>query len=144
MQLKKVGAGYGMVKYTISQWELIAGVRIEHTDQGYTLKFLRETPLPKVTNAIPTYYPAFMPNMQYIPMETCVSPMHGHQPSQFFEIVPYSIINEDYKEKGNPELKHTVADNIDLRYEFFPRSSEQLMVGLFYKNIKTDRIWSTQ
>ena len=54
----------------------------------------------------------------------------------FFEIVPYSIINEDYKEKGNPELKHTVADNIDLRYEFFPRSSEQLMVGLFYKNIK--------
>ena len=35
----------------------------------------------------------------------------------FFEIVPYSIINEDYKEKGNPDLKHTVADNLDLRYE---------------------------
>ena len=54
----------------------------------------------------------------------------------FFEIVPYSIINEDYKEKGNPDLKHTVADNVDLRYEFFPGSSEQFMVGLFYKNLQ--------
>ena len=54
----------------------------------------------------------------------------------FFEIVPYSILNEDYKEKGNPDLKHTVADNIDLRYEFFPKSSEQFMVGLFYKRLQ--------
>lgn len=33
-------------------------------------------------------------------------------------------------------MKHTIADNIDLRYEFFPKSSEQFMVGLFYKNIQ--------
>lgn len=54
----------------------------------------------------------------------------------FFEIVPYKIINEDYSERGNPDLKHTVADNFDLRYEYFPGSSEQFMVGLFYKKIK--------
>ena len=54
----------------------------------------------------------------------------------FFEIVPYTILNEDYDEKGNPDLRHTVADNIDLRYEFFPKSSEQFMVGLFWKNLK--------
>ena len=46
------------------------------------------------------------------------------------------LINEDYKEKGNPDLKHTVADNIDLRYEFFPKSSEQFMVGMFYKRLQ--------
>ena len=33
-------------------------------------------------------------------------------------------------------MKHTVADNVDLRYEFFPKSSEQFMVGLFYKHLK--------
>ena len=43
----------------------------------------------------------------------------------FFEIVPYSIINEEYKEKGNPTLKHTIADNVDLRWEYFPKSSEE-------------------
>ena len=32
-------------------------------------------------------------------------------------------------------LEHTVADNIDLRYEFFPKGSEQVMVGLFYKHL---------
>ena len=53
----------------------------------------------------------------------------------FFEIVPYSIINEEYKEKGNPDLKHTRSHNVDLRYEYFPRASEQIMIGLFYKNI---------
>ena len=53
----------------------------------------------------------------------------------FFEIVPYSIINEEYKEKGNPQLKHTVADNIDLRWEIFPQVSEQIMAGLFYKHM---------
>ena len=39
---EKIGAGYGMVKYTWDKWELIAGVRIEHTDQGYVLKFPRD------------------------------------------------------------------------------------------------------
>ena len=33
-------------------------------------------------------------------------------------------------------MKHTVADNLDLRYEFFPKSSEQFMVGMFYKRLK--------
>ena len=33
-------------------------------------------------------------------------------------------------------MKHTVADNIDLRYEFFPKSSEQFMVGMFYKRLE--------
>ncbi len=50
--------------------------------------------------------------------------------------MPYTILNEDYDEKGNPGLEHTVADNLDLRYEFFPSSSEQFMVGLFYKYIQ--------
>ncbi len=134
---EKVGAGYGMVKYTISQWELIAGVRIEHTDQGYTLKFPTENAAPegnqRYTDILPSFHAKYAihsnGNLRFSYARAINRP-------SFFEIVPYSIINEDYKEKGNPELKHTVADNIDLRYEFFPRSSEQLMVGLFYKNIK--------
>jgi len=54
----------------------------------------------------------------------------------FFEIVPYRIVNEEYQERGNADLKRAVADNIDLRYELFPRASEQFMVGVFYKMIK--------
>jgi hypothetical protein len=45
-------------------------------------------------------------------------------------------VNEDFEEFGNPDLRHTIAQNVDFRYEYFPRSSEQFMVGLFYKHLK--------
>jgi outer membrane cobalamin receptor len=49
--------------------------------------------------------------------------------------VPYRIINEEYQERGNPQLKHSVADNVDMRYEYYPSQSEQFMIGLFYKEL---------
>lgn len=133
---EKVGAGYGMVKYTFPRWELIAGVRVEHTDQGYVLKFPRDVDPEgnqKYTDVLPSFHAKYNvhenANLRFSYARAINRP-------SFFEIVPYTILNEDYKEKGNPDLKHTVADNVDLRYEFFPRSSEQFMVGLFYKNIQ--------
>lgn len=134
---EKIGAGYGMVKYTIGNWELIAGVRAEHTNQGYTLIFPTENANPEgkqvYTDILPSFHTKYVvhknANLRFSYARSINRP-------SFFEIVPYSIINEDYKEKGNPDLKHTVADNIDLRYEFFPKSSEQFMVGLFYKKLK--------
>lgn len=134
---EKIGAGYGMVKYTIGNWELIAGVRAEHTNQGYTLRFPTENANPEgkqvYTDILPSFHTKYVvhknANLRFSYARSINRP-------SFFEIVPYSIINEDYKEKGNPDLKHTVADNIDLRYEFFPKSSEQFMVGLFYKKLK--------
>ena len=133
---EKVGAGYGMVKYTYNKWELIAGVRVEHTNQGYVLKFPRDVDPEgnqKYTDVLPSFHAKYNvhenANLRFSYARAINRP-------SFFEIVPYSIINEDYKEKGNPDLEHTVADNIDLRYEFFPKSSEQFMVGLFYKNIQ--------
>jgi outer membrane receptor protein involved in Fe transport len=45
-------------------------------------------------------------------------------------------VNEEYQERGNPDLKRALADNADIRYEFYPRQGEQLMAGIFYKRIK--------
>ena len=134
---EKIGAGYGMVKYTWNRWELIAGVRVEHTDQGYLLKFPTENADPegnqKYTDVLPSFHAKYNvhdnANLRFSYARAINRP-------SFFEIVPYTIFNEDFDEKGNPDLKHTVADNIDLRYEFFPRSSEQFMVGLFYKRLE--------
>ena len=38
---EKISAGYAMAKLSLSGWELIGGLRIENTDQGYALKFPR-------------------------------------------------------------------------------------------------------
>ena len=133
---EKVGAGYGMAKYTVGKWELIAGVRVEHTDQGYVLKFPRDVDPEghqKYTDVLPSFHAKYGVHEN---ANLRLSYARAINRPSFFEIVPYTIINEDYKEKGNPSLNHTVADNIDLRYEFFPKPSEQFMLGLFYKNIQ--------
>lgn len=133
---ERIGAGYGMVKYTRDRLALIAGVRIEYTDQGYVLKFARDAD-PKgsqrYTDVLPSFHAKYAVHDH---TNLHLSYARSINRPGFFEIVPYTIINEDYKEKGNPSLKHTVADNVDIRYECFPRSSEQLMVGLFYKRLK--------
>lgn len=36
---------------------------------------------------------------------------------------------------GNPQLQHTRINNLDARYEFFPKGLDEFMAGVFYKNI---------
>lgn len=134
---ERIGAAYVMVRYTVNGWEINGGVRAEHTDQGYELRFPEESVDPegrqKYWDILPSVHLKYNvhrnANLRFSYARAVNRP-------SFFEIAPYSIIGDDYKEEGNPDLKHTVADNIDLRYEFFPGSSEQFMVGLFYKNIQ--------
>ena len=54
----------------------------------------------------------------------------------FFELVPYTFSGEDFDEIGNPYLVPAVAQNIDLRYEWFPKGIDQVLLGAFYKNIQ--------
>lgn len=134
---EKTAAGYAMVKYQKGRWEANAGLRAEYTDQGYKLKFPTESNNPEGSqrywDLLPSAHVKYNVHTNgYIRLSYAKA---VNRPS-FFEIAPYSIIGEDYKEEGNPDLEHAVADNFDLRYELFPKSSEQFMVGLFYKNIK--------
>ena len=134
---EKIAAGYFMAKYTREKFEVTAGVRAENTRQGYLLDY----PLENADPAGEQNYTDILPSIHLkynVHKNANLRLSYGRSINRpgFFEIVPYTILNEDYDEKGNPDLRHTVADNIDLRYEFFPKSSEQFMVGLFWKNLK--------
>ena len=132
---ERIGAAYIMGTYDWDRLEIIAGLRVEHTDQGYTLVFPRQTDgegHQVYTDLLPSLH------LKYnVHRNAYLRLSYGRSINRpgFFEIVPYTILNEDYDEQGNPDLKHTTADNIDLRYEFFPKSSEQFMVGLFWKKL---------
>ena len=134
---EKVSAGYLYGNLVFNRWQFTAGLRTEHTNQGYNLKFPVEGAKNEGNQEYTDYLPSF--HIKYkIHRDANLRLSYGkaiNRPS-FFEIVPYSLIYEDYKERGNPELKHTIADNFDLRYEYFPRPSEQFMLSLFYKKIK--------
>lgn len=134
---ERVGAAYAMGKIALRGWELVAGVRAEHTEQGYTLHYPTEGAQnegrQRYWDVLPDFHAKWGvhkgANLRFSYARAINRP-------SFFEIVPYNLIGEDYKERGNPGIRHTVADNLDLRYEYFPSPSEQLMAGVFYKRIK--------
>lgn len=134
---EKIGAGYLQGRADWGKLLIIAGVRAENTAQGYVLKH----PTSGVASDSTQRYTDILPslNLKYIVHKDGnlrASYYRSINRPSFFEIVPYRIINEDYQERGNPDLKHSTANNVDIRYEYFPRASEQFMVGLFYKNLK--------
>lgn len=57
---------------------------------------------------------------------------------EFREVVPYVYFNfeRDANIVGNTELKSAYADNVDLRYEFYPSTGEMITLGVFYKRFK--------
>jgi TonB-dependent receptor len=137
---EKVAAGYAqgsLETHGRASLRLTAGIRVEATNQGYYLKYA----ITGVPNVGDQRYTDYLPNVHLKYATTKSSNIRAsyyksiNRPG-FFEIVPYRILNEDFTEAGNPDLKHTVAHNVELRYEYFPRPSEQLMAGLFYKRLE--------
>lgn len=134
---ERIWAGYVAAKLSTNRLQLIGGLRYEHTNQGYDLIY--ESPVAKKSSQ--QIYEDILPSMHlkykiYANTNLRLSYYKAINRPSFFEILPYQMVFDDYTERGNPDLKHAVAQNVDLRYEIFPRPSEQFMVGVFYKNIK--------
>ncbi|MDR6193460.1 TonB-dependent receptor domain-containing protein [Siphonobacter sp. SORGH_AS_0500] len=134
---EKTASGYVQAKATPLHWEILGGVRVENTDQGYELKNQmgedRPTGHQIYTDVLPSLHLKYMPNGQ---TNWRASYFRSLNRPGFFEIVPYNVVQEEYQERGNPDLKRAIADNIDLRYEHFPTHTDQFMVGLFYKYLQ--------
>lgn len=133
---ERIGAAYLQGKLERSGLELIAGLRYEYTDQGYYL-LIKSLVYDQEGGQ---KYHDFLPNvhLKYSPEPNTNWRMSYYRSVNrpgFFEIVPYMVVNEDYTEYGNPDLKRAVIDNFDLRWELFPKPTEQILIGAFYKHI---------
>jgi outer membrane receptor protein involved in Fe transport len=56
----------------------------------------------------------------------------------YYDLVPATrlSVTSATATTGNPYLNHTVSDNFDLRYEYYPKEEEVIFAGVFYKNIQ--------
>jgi len=138
--VEDIKAGYLEFKILKNNVQVLGGIRVENTDQGYTLRYpkgQRAGVAPgggqRYTDILPSLHVKYMP---FTNQNFRASYFRSVNRPGFLEIVPYIYNFEDYTEMGNPDLKHTVIDNLDVRYEYFPQALEQLMVGLFYKRIQ--------
>ncbi len=134
---EKVAAGYAMVKFRIENLETTAGVRVENTKQD----FETDVPITQPAKSGTITYTDVLPGIHFKYILNARTNLRLSYFSSitrpgFFEIVPYNYNGDNWREQGNPRLQHTTANNVDLRYEFFPRSNEQILVGAFYKRIQ--------
>ena len=132
-----IGAAYLMTTVKTPWGELNAGVRAEHTNQIYTMlqKFRNMGQVGEQS------YWDWMPSasIKWTPtkkMNVRLSYYRSINRPGFYEIVPYQIMGEEYQEKGNPNLKRARIDNVDLRWEWFPSATEQVLAGVFYKYLQ--------
>ena len=132
-----IGGAYAMVTFKSKLGELNAGFRAEHTNQIYTMlqhfRNMGQTGEQSYWDYLPSASLKWTPTKK---MNVRLSYYRSINRPGFYEIVPYQIMGEEYQEKGNPNLKRARIDNIDLRWEWFPSNTEQVLAGVFYKYLK--------
>lgn len=132
-----IGGAYAMVTLKTKLGELIAGFRAEHTNQIYTMlqhfRNMGQIGEQSYWDYLPSASLKWTPTKK---MNVRLSYYRSINRPGFYEIVPYQIMGEEYQEKGNPNLKRARIDNIDLRWEWFPSKTEQILAGVFYKYLK--------
>ena len=135
---EQITAGYVQGKVTIAErWQLVGGLRVENTNQSYVSALPITTAGKTGTIQYLDLLPSLHLKYQLSGRENVrFSYFRGISRPGYFELVPATFPGDYFTESGNPYVKHTVADNIDLRYELFPRGNEQLLIGGFYKNIQ--------
>jgi TonB-dependent receptor len=132
-----VSAGYAQVKFNLSKkLSVLGGARIEHTEQSFNTQAAETSPAKygtiKYTDLLPSLHLKYAvdakSNIRLSYFRSIIRP-------DFYEVIPTEIDGETFNIKGNDSLKHSIADNLDLRYEFFPGGADQFLIGAFYKNI---------
>lgn len=136
---EKIGAGYGQFRFNAGKLLAIGGLRYEHTDQSW--KTGAPVTVAGTTGSIKYYDLLPSLNLKYSlehNQDIRLSYYSAISRPNFYELVPHTAgdADADYKEQGNPYLKRITAENFDLRYELFPKGSDQLLAGVFYKSIK--------
>jgi outer membrane receptor protein involved in Fe transport len=136
---EKITAGYLQGKWNLSNnFELLGGVRAENTNQHYETLLTKDVQAKSGT----IQYTDLLPSAQ---IKYALTPNQNLRFAYyraiarpgFSELIPDGADGEFFKEVGDPtNLKHTVADNLDLRYELYSKGSDQLLLGGFYKDIQ--------
>ncbi|HTK19308.1 MAG TPA: TonB-dependent receptor [Mucilaginibacter sp.] len=134
---ENIHGAYAMAQYFISdKFNVIFGLRAEHTDQSYYSNLPVNLPGKTASISYDDYLPSI--NLKYSLTDNQAIRASYYQSilrPAFADFIPYPDQTPDdpYAHLGSPNLQHTTINNYDLRYEFFPGAFDEFMVGGFYK-----------
>ncbi|MET4082613.1 TonB-dependent receptor [Pedobacter sp. UYP30] len=137
---ENIGAAYGQVKFLLAKkLEVLAGVRVENTDQNYVTSapasFAGQSGSITYLDVLPGLHLKYNLNTQ---QALRLSYFKSVSRPAYADIIPFAdgSTSEYYSINGNPNLKHTSIDNMDFRYELFPQGLDAFMIGAFYKYLQ--------
>lgn len=131
-----LAAGYAMAEYALgSRFRVIGGARIEDSrvrvDATSTLGD-RSTATPRYTDVLPslalTAKLGESQNLRVSGSRTLARPEYR----ELSDITSYEVLGGELV-RGNPELRRTLIDNLDVRWEWYPNAGEVLSLGVFAK-----------
>ncbi|MBC7689565.1 MAG: TonB-dependent receptor, partial [Aquabacterium sp.] len=136
---EKIAAGYLQGKWQFTdKLEALGGARVEYTNQHYETQLTKDVSAKSGTIT----YTDVLPSLQF---KYAINKNQNLRLAYykalarpgFAELIPDGPDGEFFREKGDPvNLRHTYADNLDLRYELYANSADQVLLGVFYKNIQ--------
>lgn len=135
--VENVLAYYGQFTYLTEKFQVLAGLRSEATD----FSWITNAPVTVEGRVGSISYSDLLPSIHLKIMRNKKENIRASyfaslSRPNFFEVIPYEINEDDFRERGNPFLQRTTADNFDVRYELYPNSLDQFLVGIFYKTIQ--------
>ncbi len=131
-------------KFGLGNFSFVGGLRLENTLFGWTSAVNGLTTAGKTgtvlwsDSSMPFFFlPSFM--LKYATSENQdwrFSYFRSVSLPNFYEVIPNDgIQGDDYTEYSNDSLRPTTANNLDLRWEYFPGGLDQIMAGVFYKRL---------
>lgn len=140
-----VMAGYGLLDLPISEkWRFIGGARVERSDQTVDTYDLFNPDRVAVSTVLENT--DLLPGVSVVYQMTPAQNFrfgYGHTVNrpEFRELAPFEFTDVvgGRAVVGNPDLRRALIKNVDVRWEWFPRTSEVFAASFFYKDF-TDPI----
>lgn len=121
----------------IGKFRLVSGLRFEYSEQKLS-SYLRSSNQPvdvnlKTNDYLPTFNLSYALNSK-INIRTSFSQTVSRP--ELRELAPFGFVDfvTDGDFSGNPDLKSSLVQNYDVRFEMYPNAGEILALSLFYKN----------
>ncbi|HTR28677.1 MAG TPA: TonB-dependent receptor [Puia sp.] len=132
-----IGAGYAMLTVGGKRTEWSGGLRYEHTRQQFVSSV---DPTVSYGKQGTISYADWLPSLQVRyrlgeKQQLRAAWYESISRPALYDVTFYNVTYEDYIEAGNPFLRRAGADNVDLRYEWYPGELDNLLAGIFYKHI---------
>ena len=135
---ENITAGYGEAKLSLPILDAVGGVRVEKTQQGFTLNTFYATGINGLNKSYTDILPSVDLKFKLNPITNLrVTYYKAIARPNYYDLVPATQLSStsDLRTEGNPYLLHTTSNNYDIRYELYPRNDEQIFVGVFYKKL---------